>query len=415
MVEVPWNYVHGWVHMHVEGAFSCAESPDYYSDYFFPLLIQLARGISATDRAQIRLFFFAPLLVASRFRLVYRSPVGGLPSRSLGVSLLDSLTERGRPTLLSRSGFAPIASYLVSMRPGWLCYRRDCSIVLEGYNPNRAVRQFGFVQATPLDGLPALPGVTDHRHLSSLSFSACLEVASMTWAFLLRFGTSSRFYIAHIDAPTGISHLRLLWIRHTFSSFFELGIQRYSRRIKGTGQPKYSSGLRDYTPARTKSYKVQDKRRKRSPEPTYRHDCPAASHGRRPISPSLERGRPRSRTSYEYTASQHAPVDIQDTPQTFPVSPILEAACLDAAHISRGPYEIPHTDEDHTAGSPSGLVVELVVSSPTLSDSTWVVVGDSLGELSLDDQCTCSGSTQLLPRSDTDNTTTELVTHPSLT
>ncbi|XP_028549522.1 uncharacterized protein LOC114579363 [Dendrobium catenatum] len=70
---------------------------------------------------------------------------------------------------------------------------------------------------------------------------------------------------------------------------------------------------------------------------------------------------------------------------------------------------------DHTAGSPSGLVVELVVSSPTLSDSTWVVVGDSLGELSLDDQCTCSGSTQLLPRSDADDTTTELVTHPSLT
>ncbi|KAI0531453.1 hypothetical protein KFK09_001008 [Dendrobium nobile] len=482
MVEVPWHYVHGWVHMHVEGAFSCAESPGYYSDNFFPLLIQLARAISATDRAWIRLFFFAPLYVAGRFRLVYRSLVGDLPSRSLGVSLLDSLTERGRPTLLSRSGFVPIASYFVSMRPGWLCYRRDCSIVLEGYNPNRAARQFGFVQATPLDGLPALPGVIDHRQLSSLSFSVCLEVASMTWAFLLRLGTGSRFCIAPVDSPTGISHLRLVWIRHTFSSFFELGFQRYSRRVRGSGRPRDFLESRDCAPVYAESFKVHGRRRRRSPEPSTRCDDPALSYGRRPLSPSFDRGRPRSKTLYEQTASWQAPTDAQEISHTLSVSPTLEPAGLDTAHAfmdlhafpssdiggglfpelqpsgltpaSSAPYtnlspalsigspshqpsssdlhigdhsstEIPSITVtasgasgdvgDHTAGGPSGLVVELVVSSPTLSDSTWVVIGDSLGELSLDAQCTCSGSTQLLPRSNADDTTTELVTHPSLT
>ncbi|XP_020703216.1 uncharacterized protein LOC110114620 [Dendrobium catenatum] len=365
------------------------------------------------------------------------------------------------------------------MRPGWLCYRRDCSIVLEGYNPNRAARQFGFVQATHLDGLPALPGVIDRRQLSSLSFSVCLEVASMTWAFLLRLGTGSSFCIAPVDSPTGISHLRLVWIRHTFSSFFELGFQRYSRRVRGSRHPRDFLESRDCAPVYAESFKVRGRRRRRSPEPSARCDDPALSYGRRPLSPSFDRGRPRSKTLYEQTSSWQAPADAPDISHTLSVSPTLEPEGLDTAHAfmdlhtfpfsdtggrlspelqlsgltpaSPAPYtnlsqalsigssshqpsssdlhigdhsstEIPSITvtafgdvEDHTAGSPSGLVVELVVSSPTLSDSTWVVVGDSLGELSLDDQCTCSGSTQLLPRSDADDTTTELVTHPSLT
>lgn len=63
----------------------------------------------------------------------------------------------------------------------------------------------------------------------------------------------------------------------------------------------------------------------------------------------------------------------------------------------------------------SRLGVEQIASSPTLSDSTWLVVSDSLGELSPDAECTRSGSTQLLLESDVGDTTTELVTHHSLT
>lgn len=271
IVEVPWHYVHGWVHMHVAGAFSCAELPDHYRDHFFPTLLQLARATSATDRAQIRLFMFSPLHAADRFRLVYRSSVGDLPPQSFGVSLADSQTDRGVPTLLSRGGYLSIASYFVSMRPGWLCYRRDDTVFLEG---NRAARQFGFVQATPLDGLPVLPGVPDVRHFSSLPSSTRLEVAALTWAFLLRLGTGSHFLIAPADATTGISHLRLSWIRHTFSSFFELGIRRYSRRIRGSRQLRDSLEQRDYAPAHVEPFRVRGRRRKRSPESSTRRDDP---------------------------------------------------------------------------------------------------------------------------------------------
>ncbi|KAL0919130.1 hypothetical protein M5K25_011205 [Dendrobium thyrsiflorum] len=128
-IDIPWHYIQGWVHIHVA--------------------------------------------------------VGDLPPLRFGVSFVDSFTKRGRPTLISRSGYAPIASNFVSMRLGWLYYRRDSSVVLEGYDPNRAAQQFSFVQATPLDGLSALPGVTDHHHLSSLLFSACLEwqyFSTLTWA-----------------------------------------------------------------------------------------------------------------------------------------------------------------------------------------------------------------------------------------
>ncbi|KAL0928626.1 hypothetical protein M5K25_000532 [Dendrobium thyrsiflorum] len=171
-------------------------------------MLLLARATSSTDRAQIQLFMFAPLLMIDRYRLIYRSPLGSLPPQCFGVPLVDSQSERGTPTLLSRSGYIPIATYLISMRPGWVCYRRHGSVILEGYNPNRAARQFGLVQATPLDGLPIIPGIVDTCQLGSLPLLVRLEAASMTWAFLLLLGTGSRFYILQMDAPTGISHLR---------------------------------------------------------------------------------------------------------------------------------------------------------------------------------------------------------------
>ncbi|KAL0906772.1 hypothetical protein M5K25_025293 [Dendrobium thyrsiflorum] len=431
-VEVPWHYVHGWVHMHVAGAFSCAELPDHYRDHFFPTLLQLARATSATDRAHMRLFMFSPLHTADRFRLVYRSPIGDLPPQSFGVSLADSQTDRGVPTLLSRGGYLSIASYFISMRPGWLCYRRDDTVFLEGYNPNRAARQFGFVQATPLDGLPVLPGVPDVRHFSSLPSSTRLEVAALTWAFLLRLGTGSHFLIALADASTGISHLRLSWIRHTFSSFFELGIQRYSRRIRRSRHSRGSLEQRDCAPTHVEPFRVHGRRRKRSPESSTRRDDPGRSCGYRPVPPPFDRGQPRSRTSYEQRAPQHAPVDLHDTSHTPHVSPILEQFGMGTACTSLGLDEFLHVTTTTLTGVEGGrpvssqpidaatdvtsrLGVEQIASSPTLSDSTWLVVSDSLGELSPDAECTHSGSTQLLLGSDVGDTTTELVTHPSLT
>ncbi|KAL0915257.1 hypothetical protein M5K25_015660 [Dendrobium thyrsiflorum] len=431
-VEVSWHYVHGWVHMHVAGAFSCAELPDHYRDHFFPTLLQLARATSATDRAQIRLFMFSPLHTTDRFRLVYRSSVGDLPPQSFGVSLADSRTDRGVPTLLSRGGYLSIASYFVSMRPGWLCYRRDDTVFLEGYNPNRAARQFGFVKATPLDGLPVLPGVPDVRHFSSLPSSTRLEVAALTWAFLFRLGTGSHFLIVPADATTGISHLRLSWIRHTFSSFFELGIRRYSRRIRGSRQSRGSLEQRDCAPTHVEPFRVHGRRRKRSPESSTRCDDPGRSCGHRPVPLPFDRGQPRSRTSYEQRAPQHAPVDLQDTSHTPHVSPILEQFGMGTACTSPGLDEFLHVTTTTLTGVKGGrpvssqpidaatdvtsrLGVEQIASSPTLSDSTWLVISDSLGELSPDAECTHSGSTQLLLESDVGDTMTELVTHPSLT
>ncbi|KAL0919312.1 hypothetical protein M5K25_011398 [Dendrobium thyrsiflorum] len=348
-VEVPWYYVYGWVHMHVAGAFSCAELPDHYRDHFFPTLLQ-----------------------------------------------------------------------------------RDDTVFLEGYNPNRAARQFGFVQATPLDGLPVLPGVPDVRHFSSLPSSTCLEVAALTCTFLLRLGTGSRFLIAPADATTGISHLRLSWIRHTFSSFFKLGIRRYSRRITGSRQLRDSLEQRDYAPAHVEPSRVHGRRRKRSSESSARRDDPGHSCGHRPVPPPFDRGHPRSRMPYEQRAPQHAPVDLQDTSDTPHVSPILEQFGMGTACTSLGLDEFLHVttttltgvEGDRPVSSQpvdaitdvaSRLGVEQIASSPTLSDSTWLVVSDSLGELSPDAECTHSGSTQLLLGSDVGDTTTELVTHPSLT
>ncbi|KAL0920019.1 hypothetical protein M5K25_009120 [Dendrobium thyrsiflorum] len=388
-VEVPWHYVHGWVHMHVAGAFSCAELPDHYRDHFFPTLLQLVRATSATDRAQIRLFMFSPLRAVDRFRLVYRSFVRDLPPQSFSVSLANSQTDRGVPTLLSQGGYLSIASYFVSMRP-------------------------------------------DVRHFCSLPSSTRLEVAALTWTFLLRLGTGSRFLIAPADATTGISHLRLSWIRHTFSSFFELGIRRYSRRIRGSRQLRDSLEQRDYAPAYVEPSRVHGRRKKRSPESSARRDDPGPSCGHRPVPPPFDRGHPRSRTSYEQRAPQHAPVDLQDTSDTPHVSPILEQFGMGTACTSLGLDEFLHVttttlidvEGDRPVSSQpvdaitdvaSRLGVEQIASSPTLSDSTWLVISDSLGELSPDAECTHSGSTQLLLGSDVGDTTTELVTHPSLT
>ncbi|PKU84617.1 hypothetical protein MA16_Dca015476 [Dendrobium catenatum] len=223
------------------------------------------------------------------------------------------------------------------MRRGWLYYWQDNFVILEGYNPKRAARQFDFFQATPLDGILVLLRVTGRHQLSSLSSSTRLEVASLTWAFLLRLGTGSNFLITHMDASTGIAHLRLFWIRHTFSSF-KLGIRRYSRRIQGSRRSRRSSGPRDYAPVHAESSRVRSRRRKRSPKLVSRYFGPAPLHRCRPISPSLDKGHPRSRTSFDMLA-------YRPTPANLPGSPILEPIGPDTPHIPLSLYEFPPNDE----------------------------------------------------------------------
>ncbi|KAL0910558.1 hypothetical protein M5K25_021552 [Dendrobium thyrsiflorum] len=380
-VEIPWHYLHGWIHIHVAGAFSCPELPSYYTEHCFPSLVQLARATSSTDRAQIRLFMFAPLLMIDPYRLIYRSPLGSLPPQCFGVPLVDSRSERGTPTLLSRSGYILIATYLISMRPGWVCYRRHGSVILEGYNPNRAARQFGLVQATPLDGLPVVPGIVDTRQLGSLPLSVRLEAASMTWAFLLRLGTGSRFYIPQMDASTGVSHLRLSWIRHTFSSFFEMGIRAYSRRIRGQRPSRYPSVPYGHTTVHHETFKADDRRRKRSPEPIFRHRSPCMVHRDRPISPFADRGHPRRRASDDVAGynlflyknfysdfhnvfsiliavSKHIPADQSS-------SPILESDTLRTPPGFSFPFFLPYQD---TTSSPVRDVEPIDAEpEPTLS------------------------------------------------
>ncbi|KAI0497648.1 hypothetical protein KFK09_020881 [Dendrobium nobile] len=380
-VEIPWHYLHGWMHIHVAGAFSCPELPGYFTERHFPSLLQLARATSSTDRAQIRLFMFAPLQMTDRYRLIYRSPLGSLPPQCFGVPLVDSQSEKRTPTLLSRSGYIPIASYFISMRPGWICYRRHGSVILEGYNPNRAARQFGLVQATPLDGLPVVPGIVDTRQLGSLPLSVCLEAASMTWAFLLRLGTGSRFYIPHMDAPTGISHLRLAWIRHTFSSFIEMGIRVYSRKARRQRPSEYPSVPQGHTTGHKETSKLDDRKRKRSPEPTFRHGGPVVKD--RPISPPTDRGHPRHRSSNNVPVSKHisadlpsSPILVPDTLPTPPGFPFSAFSIDQSKRLSSSQSTHSNSTQMLFEDAADDTITELAISSSLFSDSTWVIVDD---------------------------------------
>ncbi|KAL0916488.1 hypothetical protein M5K25_014008 [Dendrobium thyrsiflorum] len=195
-MEIPWHYIHGWIHIHVVGTFSCSELP---------------------DRARIMLFMFAPLRMTDCYRQIYRSPHGSLPPQCFGVPLVDSQTERGTPTLL---------------------FRRHDSVILEGYIPNRVVRQFGLVQATPLDGLPVVHGIIDTCQLGSLPLSAFR------------------------------------------GSFPDLGISTspWDRRIRGQRPSRYPSVPQGCTVVYKEISRADNRRRKRSPKPTFRYGGPEKSY-----------------------------------------------------------------------------------------------------------------------------------------
>ncbi|KAI0519110.1 hypothetical protein KFK09_006550 [Dendrobium nobile] len=235
---LPWQYLYAWIHLHVQGAFSCLETPTYFLQRGFPTVLQLFQASSTFESERIRLFFFAPQLVSDRFALVHQPDTVNLPPHQRGIVLVDGVDHRGRRTLLLRSQSLTVAEYFISMRPGWLCHCWGGFVTLEGYQPNRVARQFGFSQATAYDGRVLLSGVTDVLHMGTVPLETRFYVAAVTWAHLLRMGTGSSFLLAQPSTQTGVSYTRLSWVRLSFGPALEHGARRYERRVRELGSSR---------------------------------------------------------------------------------------------------------------------------------------------------------------------------------
>ncbi|KAL0907464.1 hypothetical protein M5K25_021877 [Dendrobium thyrsiflorum] len=237
-LALPWHYLYGWIHLHILGAFSCLECPSYFVERGYPTVLQLSQASTTLESERIRLFFFAPHLVADRFSLVYQPDTVSLPSHLRGTVVVDGVDHRGRRTLLQRTQSLLVAEYFISMRPGWLCHRSGSTVTLEGYQPNRVARQFGFSQVTAHDGRPLIPGVVDTHRMDTVPSETRFYAAVLTWLHLLRLGTGSSFLLAQPFAQTGVSYTRLAWVRQSFGAALEHGARRYERRVRELGLPK---------------------------------------------------------------------------------------------------------------------------------------------------------------------------------
>ncbi|KAL0924114.1 hypothetical protein M5K25_004923 [Dendrobium thyrsiflorum] len=84
-----WQYLYDWVHLHVQGAFSCLETSAYFLHRGFPIVLQLSQASSTLESERIRLFFFAPYLslVAGSFLSFSSLSSSGLVREALGVCL----------------------------------------------------------------------------------------------------------------------------------------------------------------------------------------------------------------------------------------------------------------------------------------------------------------------------------------
>ncbi|KAL0928752.1 hypothetical protein M5K25_000673 [Dendrobium thyrsiflorum] len=235
---LPWQYLYAWVHLHVQGAFSCLETPGYFLQRGYPTVLQLFQASSTLESERIRLFFFAPQSVTDRFALVHQPDTVSLPPHQRGTVVVDGVDRRGRRTLLLRRQSLAVAEYFISMRPGWLCYRAGAVVTLEGYQPNRVARQFGYSQATALDGRPVVPGVADVLHMETVPQETRFFTAALTWLHLLRLGTGSSFLLAQPSSSTGVSFTRLTWVRLSFGPALEYGARRYEPRVRELGSSR---------------------------------------------------------------------------------------------------------------------------------------------------------------------------------
>ncbi|KAI0514163.1 hypothetical protein KFK09_010197 [Dendrobium nobile] len=237
-LTLPWHYLYGWIHLHILGAFSCLECPLYFTERGYPTVLQLSQASATFESERIRLLFFGPHLVSDRFSLVYQADAVGLPPHLRGIVVVDGVDHLGGYTLLQRRQGLSVAEYFISMRPGWLCHRSGSTVTLEGYQPNRVARQFGFFQATAYDGRPLVPGVPNTRRTDTVPLETRLYAAALTWSHLLRLGTRSSFLLAQPSAQTGVSYTRLSWVRLSFGPALEHGARRYERRVRELGSSK---------------------------------------------------------------------------------------------------------------------------------------------------------------------------------
>ncbi|KAH0464353.1 hypothetical protein IEQ34_007139 [Dendrobium chrysotoxum] len=94
-----------------------------------------------------------------------------------------------------------------SMHSGWLCHHSDNTMTLEGYQPNRVTRQFGFSQ---------VHGVTDVWRMDVVPQKTRFYAAAQAWLHLLRLGTGSSFHLALPSSQTSVSYTQLTWARLSF-------------------------------------------------------------------------------------------------------------------------------------------------------------------------------------------------------
>ncbi|KAL0928553.1 hypothetical protein M5K25_000446 [Dendrobium thyrsiflorum] len=99
-LTLPWHYLYGWIHLHILGAFSCLECPPYFAERGYPTVLQFSQASATLESKRVRLFFFAPHLVADRFSLVHQPKIASLPSHLRGTVVVDGVDHRGRRTLL---------------------------------------------------------------------------------------------------------------------------------------------------------------------------------------------------------------------------------------------------------------------------------------------------------------------------
>ncbi|PKU64996.1 hypothetical protein MA16_Dca004611 [Dendrobium catenatum] len=304
---LPWQYLYAWVHLHVRGAFSCLETPDYFFQRGYPTVLQLSQASSTFESERIRLFFFAPQLVTDRFALVHQPDSISLPPHQRGTVVVDGVDHRGRRTLLQRRYGFLVAEYFISMRPGWLCYRAGTLVTLEGYQPNRVARQFGLSQATAYNGRPLIPGVSDTQRMDTVPLETRLYAAAVTWLHLLRLGTGSSFLLAQLSAPTGMSYTRLCWVRQSFGPALEHGARRYERRVRELGSSRgrrSGRGFSDVTFERGTDTEVHTTARVVVPSPARAPDVA-------PEPPHVETVRPsHSRAGSQRTSSSRMSVDV---------------------------------------------------------------------------------------------------------
>ncbi|KAI0524892.1 hypothetical protein KFK09_004282 [Dendrobium nobile] len=188
--------------------------PAYFSERGYPTVLLLSQASSTLESERIRLFFFAPQLVRDQFSFIHQQYVVGLSPHLRDTIIVDGIDHRGRCILLLCGQSLIVDEYLISIRPGWLCYRSGNILMLEGYQPNRVARQFGYSQAIDFEGRPVVLGAID---------VLCMETVLQETRF---------FTVA---------------VRLSFGSTMEHGARRYESCVHDLRLPRRHSSSRDFS------------------------------------------------------------------------------------------------------------------------------------------------------------------------